>query len=121
MTTTLERRKYNLRTRELMRKEDGCRVTVVDDILTVGIGSPDIHDIVIIDHPSRTGGNVQKIGRAGRDHALVPNLCGIIYNTSYAMKLAHEQPEEKGGGLQYRLRWDRARGGIEPERFRNDT
>ena len=85
---------YNLKTRELMRKEDGCRVIVATDILMVGIDFPDIDDVVIIGHPSHTNDYVQKIGRAGRDHALVPHPRGIMYITSYAMKAAHEQLAE---------------------------
>jgi hypothetical protein len=42
---------YNLKTRELMRKPDGCRVIVATDILMVGVDFPDIDDIVILATP----------------------------------------------------------------------
>lgn len=82
---------YNLRTRELMRKQDGCRVIVATDILMVGIDFPDIDDVVIIGHPSHTNDYIQKIGHAGRDHALVSNPRGITYITTYTVTAAHEQ------------------------------
>ena len=82
---------YNLRTRELMRKPDGCRVIVATDILMVGIDFPDIDDIVIVGHPLHTNDYIQKIGRAGRDPALVSNPRGIAYVTSHAIETAHEQ------------------------------
>ena len=84
---------YNLKTRELMRKQDGCRVIIATDILMVGVDFPDIDNIVIIGHPPHTNDYIQKIGRAGRDHTLVPNPRGIIYVTSHVISLAHEQLE----------------------------
>ena len=82
---------YNLRTRELMRKRDGCRVIVATDILMVGIDFPDIDDVIIVGHPSHTNDYIQKIRRAGRDRALVPNPRGITYVTSHAITVAREQ------------------------------
>jgi len=82
---------YNLRTRELMRKQDGCRVIVATDILMVGIDFPDIDDVVIVGHPSHTNDYLQKIGRVGRDCTLVSNPRGIMYITSHAMTMAHQE------------------------------
>jgi len=82
---------YNLRTRELMRKQDGCRVIVATDILMVGIDFPDIDDVVIVGHPSHTNDYLQKIGRAGRDRTLVSNPRGITYITSHAMTMARQE------------------------------
>ena len=81
---------YNVKTRELMRKSDGCRVIVATDILMVGVDFPDIDDVVIIGHPPNVNDYLQKIGRAGRDRALVTNPRGITYVTNYAIKAAHE-------------------------------
>ncbi|KAF9645276.1 P-loop containing nucleoside triphosphate hydrolase protein [Thelephora ganbajun] len=82
---------YNLKTRELMRKSDGCRVIVATDILMVGVDFPDIDDVVIIGHPPNVNDYLQKIGRAGRDHTLVPNPRGITYITSHAKRAAYEK------------------------------
>ena len=82
---------YNLNTRELMRKPDGCRVIVATDILMVGVDFPDIDDIVIIGHPTNTNNYLQKIGRAGRDRSLIANPRGITYITSRAKKAAYEK------------------------------
>jgi len=82
---------YNLKTRELMRKQDGCRIIVATDILMVGIDFPDIDDVVIIGHPPHTNDYIQKIGRVGRDRALVSNPRGITYITGSAMMAAYEQ------------------------------
>ena len=76
-----------------MRKQDGCRVIIATDILTVGVNFPDIDNVVIIGHPPHTNDYLQKIGRAGRDHTLVPNPRGITYVTSHAISLAHKQLE----------------------------
>ena len=81
---------YNLKTRELMRKPDGCRVIVATDILMVGVDFPDIDDVVIIGHPPNVNDYLQKIGRAGRDQALIPNPRGITYITSHARGAAHD-------------------------------
>lgn len=82
---------YNLKTRDLMREPDGCRVIVATDILMVGVDFPDIDDVVIVGHPPNPNDYLQKIGRAGRDRALVPNPRGITYLTNYAMKAAYEE------------------------------
>ena len=94
---------YNLRTRELMRKQDGCRIIVATDILMVGVDFPDIDDVVIIGHPPHTNDYLQKIGRAGRDRTRVPNPRGITYITGSAVTAAYEQlgmtkqPKQKNG------------------------
>jgi superfamily II DNA/RNA helicase len=100
---------YNLKTRELMRKPGGCRVIVATDILMVGVDFPDINDVVIIGHPPNVNDYLQKIGRAGRDHTLVPNPRGITYITSHATKAAHEKlgielPTAKSKGGQVKLK-----------------
>lgn len=82
---------YNYRTRELMRKQDGCRVIIATDILMVGIDFPDIDDVIIVGHPPHTNDYIQKIGRAGRDRTLVSNPRGITYITSHAITTACEQ------------------------------
>ena len=82
---------YNLRTRELIRKQGGCRVIIATDILMVGIDFPDINDVVIIGHPPHPNDYLQKIGHAGRDRALVLNPRGIMYVTGHAMKTAYDQ------------------------------
>ena len=82
---------YNLKTRELIRKPDGCRVIVATDILMVGVDFPDVDDVVIIGHPPNVNDYLQKIGRAGRDRTLVPNPRGITYITSHAKKAAYEK------------------------------
>ena len=81
---------YNLKTRELVRKQDGCRVVVATDILMVGVHFPDIDDVVIVGHPPNPNDYLQKIGRAGRDCTLVSNPRGITYFTTYARKVAHD-------------------------------
>ena len=91
MYNALNWRDYNVRTRELMRKSDGCRVIVATDILMVGIDFPDIDDVIIIGHPPHPNDYLQKVGRAGRDHSLVPNPRGIMYITGYATNAASEQ------------------------------
>lgn len=82
---------YNLNTQELMRRQDGCRIIIAIDILMAGINFP---NIVIIGHPPHPNDYVQKIRRAGRDRALLPNPRGITYITAHAMKAAREQFEE---------------------------
>ena len=82
---------YNLKTRALMRKPDGCRVIVATDILMVGVDFPDINDVIIIGHPPNVNDYLQKIGRAGRDRALVQSPRGITYITNHAMRAAHEK------------------------------
>ena len=82
---------YNLKTRELMRKPDGCRVIIATDILMVGVDFPDIDDVVIIGHPPNVNDYLQKIGRAGRDHSLIASPRGITYITSHAKKAAYEK------------------------------
>lgn len=84
---------YNLKTQELMQKQDGCQVIIATDILMVGVDFPDIDNVVIISHPPHTNDYIQKIRHAGRDHTLVPNPRGIIYVTSHAISLAHKQLE----------------------------
>jgi len=91
MYNALNWRDYNLRTRELMRKPDGCRVIVATDILMVGINFPDIDDVIIIGHPPHPNDYLQKVGRVGRDHSLVPNPRGIMYITAYAANAASKQ------------------------------
>ena len=81
---------YNLKTRELMREQDGCRVIIATDILMVGVDFPDINDVVIVGHPPNVNDYLQKVGRAGRDRALVTNPRGITYITNYARKSAYE-------------------------------
>jgi len=80
---------YNLETRELMWEQNGCRVIVATDILMVGVDFPDIDNVVIIGRPPNVNDYLQKVGRAGRDRALVPNPCGIVYLTDYARKSAY--------------------------------
>ena len=82
---------YNLKTRELMQKRDGCRVIVVTDILMVGVDFPDINKVIIIGHPTNANDYLQKVGRAGRDCTLVSNPCGITYITAHAIKAAYEK------------------------------
>jgi len=82
---------YNLRTRELMRKEEGCRIIVATDILMVGIDFPDIDDVVIVGHPPHTNDYIQKIGRVGRDRALVSNPRRTTYITGSAVTAARKQ------------------------------
>lgn len=82
---------YNLRTRELMRDQDGCRIIVATDILMVGIDFPDIDDVVIVGHPPHTNDFIQKIGRVGRDRTLVSDPRGIMYITGSAVAAAREQ------------------------------
>lgn len=86
---------YNLRTQELMRKPGSCQVIVATDILMVGVDFPDINDVVIIGHPPNVNNYLQKIGRAGRDHILVPNPRGIMYITSRMKKAAYNMLEIK--------------------------
>ena len=81
---------YNTKTRELMRRPDGCRIIVATDILMVGVDFPDVDDVVIIGHPPNTNDYLQKVGRAGRDCGLVPNPRGITYVTNNAVKAAYE-------------------------------
>ena len=82
---------YNLRTRELMRSEDGCRIIIATDILMVGIDFPDIDDVIIVGHPPHTNDFIQKIGRVGRDRTMVSNPRGIMYITGSAMAAARDQ------------------------------
>jgi hypothetical protein len=84
---------YNLQTRNLIRKQDGCRVIIATDILMVGIDFPDIDDVVIVGHPPHTNDYIQKIGRTGRDRALVANPRGITYVARHATAAAREQLE----------------------------
>lgn len=82
---------YNHQTRELMRSPDGRRIIVATDILMVGIDFPDIDDVIIIGQPPHPNDYIQKIGRAGRDHTLVPNPRGIMCITAHAVTTAAEQ------------------------------
>ena len=81
---------YNLKTRELMRKPNSCRVIIATDILMVGVDFPDVDDVIIIGHPRNVNDYLQKIGRAGRDSALVRNPRGITYITSHARRAAYD-------------------------------
>ena len=118
---------YNLETRELMRKPGGCQVIVATDILMVAVDFPDINDVVIIGHPPNVNDYLQKIGRAGRDHALVSDPCGIIYITSHATKVAHEKlgielPTARSKGGQVKLKSpDRSRVRCTKKRKTSDT
>lgn len=90
MYNALNWQDYNLETRELTRKPDGCRIIVATDILMVGVDFPDIDDVVIIGHPPNVNDYLQKIGRAGRDRTLVQNPRGIMYITSHAKRMSYE-------------------------------
>lgn len=94
---------YNADTLALFRNTGECRVIIATDVLMVGVDIPDVDDVVLANGAGAPDELFQKIGRAGRNRALVSEPRGIVFFTKKQAKTARQiidgnMPKKSKGG-----------------------
>src|SRR5882762_1907158 len=94
---------YNTETLDLMHNDPNLKVLISTDCLCVGFNCKHIRNAVLMGQEKDVNGYVQKVGRPGRDPAVVKDPRGIMYVTKNAASVSKEviegtEPKQKAGG-----------------------